>query len=104
MIVPAFLTQIENAMATHLQNWAFNMGETNSRRLHEQMVTLADIGADGEECWFEGDPKMCVMTILSIEAARGKGRSTSSTKAGWARARRPRVTISHCMTISDTVS
>jgi hypothetical protein len=71
-LIAAFLVRMEIVMATYAATCVFNMDETSWCLINQQMLTIANIGADGVECLFQGEPRMCLTAIASLDAAGGK--------------------------------
>jgi hypothetical protein len=49
-----------------------NMDETSWKLINHHIRTVADTGAEGISCLFDGDPKTCVIAIATINAAGEK--------------------------------
>jgi hypothetical protein len=49
-----------------------NMDETSWKLLNHCFLTIAERGAEGISCLFEGDPKACITAIATRDAAGGK--------------------------------
>jgi hypothetical protein len=49
-----------------------NADETSWRLINNRMVTVADCGAEGVACEFEGDVKACMTVLASIDAGGSK--------------------------------
>jgi hypothetical protein len=55
---------------------------------------IAEIGAEALKCLFEGDPKICLTALVSIDAAGVKSPSESRGSASRVAARHANLTIS----------
>jgi hypothetical protein len=49
-----------------------NADETSWKLINKRMVTVADRGAEGVACEFDGDVKACLTVMASIDAAGSK--------------------------------
>jgi hypothetical protein len=49
-----------------------NMDETSWKLIAHQFLTVAQKGAEGISCLFDGDPKACITAIACIDAAGGR--------------------------------
>jgi hypothetical protein len=63
---------MEVVMVTYAPAYIFDMDETNWRLINQQMSTIANIGADAVECLFQGDLRISLTTIASVDASWGK--------------------------------
>jgi hypothetical protein len=81
-------------MAAHPAGCIVNLDETSWRLINKQMSTIADMGADAVEYLFEGDQKMCMTAIASVDAAGGKNPSGFCGRARRTDTSRATVTMS----------
>jgi hypothetical protein len=49
-----------------------NMDETSWKQINSGPITLAETGSETVNCFFDGEPKMCLTAIAAIDAAGGK--------------------------------
>jgi hypothetical protein len=68
----AVLARMEVVMATYAPTGVLNMDETIWRLIYQEMSTIANIGADGVECFFQREAGMCLTAIANVDAAGGK--------------------------------
>jgi hypothetical protein len=49
-----------------------NLDEKSCRLIGHEMSAIGNIGADGVECMFHKEPKLCLAAFASVDAAGGK--------------------------------
>jgi hypothetical protein len=70
--VSGFLARMETIRQRYPLDHIVNMDETNWKLLNHGFVTIANRGSETVDCFFDGDPKMCLTAIAAIDAAGGK--------------------------------
>jgi hypothetical protein len=64
-----FLANIEVILDTYPLDRIPNADETSWKLMNNRMMTVAECGAKGVTCEFEGEVKACMTAIAAIDAA-----------------------------------
>jgi hypothetical protein len=67
-----FLANLEAIFDTYPPDRILNADETSWKLINNRMVTVAECGAEGVTCEFDGDVKACMTVIAAIDAAGSK--------------------------------
>jgi hypothetical protein len=60
---------MKTAMHILLPSHILNMDEISWKLFGHNFITVADRGTEDVSCLFEGDPKACIISITTIDAA-----------------------------------